>query len=127
MDDNLSISIDMLKAVWAKFMDRPILPADEWDDNVYRPNRVKLVHPNGWYFSLGKFRNVPTEGDYRVRMHIQYKIESEDREEFRCFYPFARMFFGVDLDDCQLDDIAPILRWCEKHKPAELVKAFSQT
>lgn len=116
MDSDLSITVDMLKSVWGKNMDKPL--------EEYKDNKVKLIHPNGWYFSLGKFRTIPTPNYYRVRMHIQYKISVGNKEEFRCFYSFASMFFGLDLDDCWLDDLEPLLRWCEKYKAEDFAGAF---
>jgi hypothetical protein len=118
MDCNLSITVDMLKNIWAKNMEKPV--------NEYTDNKVTLVHPNGWFFSLGKFRTIPCFDYYRVRMYIQYKVFNENKEEFRCFNPFVRIFFGVDLDDCSLEELQPILEWCEKHRTQELIDSFSK-
>ena len=116
MNNDLSITVDMLKNIWAKFADR----------NIYKDNKVDLIHPNGWHFSLGKFRIVPRDNYYRARLYIDYKVVTNGEETFESFSPFAQLFFGVDLDDCHLDELCPILAWCEKHTAAEFHKTLSR-
>jgi len=105
---NLSITPRMLFHVWTK----GVTDFKNFDE----PNRVELIHPKGWIFTIGKFRNAPFCDDLsyaRVRMHISFFNYSSGK--IGLFDPFVRIFFGLDLDDCTLDNLDYVLSWMETH------------
>lgn len=112
------ITVEMLKMVWGKNM-YPECP----DCREYTDNRVDLIHPNGWIFELGKFRTRPCRDYFHVRMHIMYW----DDKEYKSFDNFAKLFFGVDLDSCFLDDLYNILEWCDENTVAQFIKTVEST
>lgn len=108
----MSITPEMLFSVWTDHFNM-----------VDKENRVKLVHPNGWVLSLGRFRSVSTgqqtDKDVRVVMNVSlYPTCLEDFSKDICFRfdKFAYDTFGVDLDDCHISQLTPILQWMEKNK-----------
>lgn len=111
----LSITIQMLKDIWAK----------NKGQSPFRGNKVTLIHPNGWYFILGKFRIVPVDDIYRVRMHICFM----NGDTLSNLDSYIRFLFGIDLDDCHLEDLLPVLEWCETHestKFGEVLKSMTK-
>ena len=108
------ITVEMLKMIWAKNMGKPI--------EEYKDNNVSLIHPNGWIFTLGKFRTIPTKDWYHVRMHVYYR---DIENKLKSFGQFDTLFFGISLDDCFLDELTPFLVWCDNHSVDEFIRAIN--
>lgn len=107
------ITVEMLKMIWAKNT-----------NDKFKDNKVSLIHPNGWIFILGKFRTIPTEGWYHVRMHVWYR-DLEDK--LRSFDDFVSLFFGISLDHCHLEELEPFLVWCDDHSVNTFINAINST
>ena len=112
----LSITPEMLLMIWSH----------EWS-HEQNGNYVSLIHPKGWIFSLGKFRVVPTTlptiEETRVRMFIS--VESGTMKG-RVVSSFIHTVFNIDLDDCYLCQLFPLLYWIEDHDAEKWVVGVTE-